>query len=277
MPIFPTFALPARFPATQHAPRAVRKAFSHISLLGTCAAAVFTTAALLVLFAPGCSRSSTPATPAKADESKSAPPKAAENPVPAPAAAPAQNAPTAQPAAPVAPIAIDNTEKLVQVRLTTNMGDIILELNREKAPISVANFLKYVDKGFYSGTTFHRVIPGFMIQGGGFTADMVEKPTDPPIKNEWQNGLKNEHYTIAMARTNVADSATSQFYINVTNNPALDKVSGGGAAYAVFGKVVSGQDVVDKIRVAKTGFKGGMPDVPVDAVIITKAAREPRK
>lgn len=156
------------------------------------------------------------------------------------------------------------------------MGDIVVELNKEKAPISVANFLNYVDKGHYSGTIFHRVISGFMIQGGGFDADLKEKKTDAPIKNEWQNGLKNDAYTIAMARTSVPDSATCQFYINSVNNPALDAPRG-GAAYAVFGKVVSGTDVVDKIRAVKTGFKNGMGDVPVETVLITKAAREPRK
>ncbi len=156
------------------------------------------------------------------------------------------------------------------------MGDIVVELNKEKAPISVANFLNYVDKGHYSGTIFHRVISSFMIQGGGFDADLTEKKTDAPIKNEWQNGLKNEAYTIAMARTNVPDSATCQFYINSVNNPMLDAPRG-GAAYAVFGKVVTGQDVVDKIRAVKTGFRNGMGDVPMETVTITKAVREPRK
>jgi len=169
-------------------------------------------------------------------------------------------------------------DKIVQVRMTTSMGEIVLELNETKAPVSVKNFLSYVDKKYYDGTIFHRVIDGFMIQGGGFTPDMKQKKTDPKIKNEWQNGLKNNKYTIAMARVGGdADSATSQFFINVADNSNLDRPQGDGAAYAVFGKVLSGQDVVDKIKAVKTNGKmpapGQMADVPVEAVTIVKVER----
>jgi peptidyl-prolyl cis-trans isomerase B (cyclophilin B) len=170
-------------------------------------------------------------------------------------------------------------EQVVYVQLQTSMGDILLELNQTKAPISVANFLHYVDKGFYSGTIFHRVINGFMVQGGGFTQAMEQKKADDPIKNEYTNGLKNESYTVAMARTNLPDSATAQFYINVADNDALDRASPrtGGAGYAVFGKVVAGKDVVDKIKAVKTGLKqtpqGQMTDVPVETVTINTAKK----
>jgi cyclophilin family peptidyl-prolyl cis-trans isomerase len=163
-------------------------------------------------------------------------------------------------------------EKLVYVKMSTSMGDIVLELNETKAPISTKNFLAYVDEGFYNGLIFHRVISNFMIQGGGFTPDMQQKKGKDPIKNEWQNGLKNAKGTIAMARTAVADSATSQFFINVVDNPALDTPRD-GAAYAVFGKVVSGMDVVEKIRSVPTASKGMHQNVPKDPVTITKAER----
>lgn len=182
----------------------------------------------------------------------------------------AAQTPAAQPATPpadtkAAPPTVQ--EPLVYVQLTTSMGDITLELNREKAPISVENFLKYADEKFYDGTIFHRVIDNFMVQGGGFTPDLKQKSPKKPIKNEWQNGLKNVKYSVAMARTSVPDSATSQFYINVKDNPFLDD-GRSGAAYAVFGKVVAGIDIVDKIKAVKTGEKGGMKDVPVEAVEI---------
>jgi cyclophilin family peptidyl-prolyl cis-trans isomerase len=165
--------------------------------------------------------------------------------------------------------------KLEFVQLTTTLGDIVLELNAEKAPITVANFLSYVDKGFYNGTVFHRVIPTFMIQGGGFDKDMNQKSTDAPIKNEFRNGLKNVRGTIAMARLNTPDSATAQFFINVVDNANLDAASPmtGGAGYAVFGRVVVGMDVVDKIRYLPTGVKARMPDVPNDLPVITAAKR----
>ncbi|MCY4747264.1 peptidylprolyl isomerase [Pelomonas sp. UHG3] len=160
-----------------------------------------------------------------------------------------------------------------QVKLTTNHGDILIELDAEKAPLSVANFLQYVRAGHYDGTVFHRVIKGFMIQGGGFEPGMKQKPTEAPIQNEANNGLKNAHYTLAMARTNAPHSATAQFFINTTNNGFLDfkSESPSGWGYAVFGKVVEGQDVVDKIEKVKTSRSGFHDDVPVEAVVIEKA------
>lgn len=160
-----------------------------------------------------------------------------------------------------------------QVTLTTNHGDIVIELDSEKAPESVKNFLAYVAKGHYDGTVFHRVIKGFMIQGGGFEVGMKQKPTDAPIQNEANNGLKNAHYTVAMARTNAPHSATAQFFINTTNNGFLDfkSESPSGWGYAVFGKVIAGQDVVDKIEKSKTATRAGHGDVPVEDVIIEKA------
>ncbi|HYC36330.1 MAG TPA: peptidylprolyl isomerase [Usitatibacter sp.] len=163
----------------------------------------------------------------------------------------------------------------MKVRLTTNHGAIVLELDEAKAPATVANFLSYVDAGHYDGTIFHRVIDGFMVQGGGFTRDMKQKPTQAPVKNEASNGLKNANYTVAMARTGVRDSATSQFFINVKDNAFLDYSgeSPQGWGYAVFGKVVEGKDVVDKIRKVPTGNSGGHQDVPREAVVIEKAER----
>ncbi|RMD61687.1 MAG: peptidyl-prolyl cis-trans isomerase [Planctomycetota bacterium] len=164
-------------------------------------------------------------------------------------------------------------EKTVLVKLQTNVGDIVLELDREHAPISVENFLRYVDEGYYDGTIFHRVIPGFMIQGGGYDENLRPAgKTHPPIKNEWRNGLKNTRGTIAMARTRVADSATSQFFINLVDNAFLDQPRD-GAAYAVFGKVVEGMDVVDKIAQIPTHRVGPHANVPVQTVKIVKAFR----
>jgi peptidyl-prolyl cis-trans isomerase B (cyclophilin B) len=159
------------------------------------------------------------------------------------------------------------------VKLSTNFGDITLELNAEKAPITVANFLQYVESGFYNGVIFHRVIDGFMIQGGGFDADMQQKKTKDEIKNEADNGLSNDNYTIAMARTSIPDSASSQFFINATDNDFLNHTAKtpSGWGYCVFGKVVEGMDVVDKIKKVKTTSKAGHRDVPVEAVIIEKA------
>ena len=154
------------------------------------------------------------------------------------------------------------------VLMKTSMGDIKLELDAHKAPESVGNFLKYVKNGHYNGTIFHRVIDGFMIQGGGFDKNMVQKPTQAPIKNEGRNGLKNMPYSVAMARTGNPDSATAQFFINVNDNAALDYPSRDGHGYAVFGRVVSGQDVVDKIRMVQTTSVGGYQDVPRVPVII---------
>lgn len=162
------------------------------------------------------------------------------------------------------------------VIMSTSMGDIKIELYPDKAPVTVENFLAYVNDGFFDGTIFHRVIPGFMIQGGGFVSDMNQKPTKAPIKNEADNGLKNEPGTLAMARTAVVDSATSQFFINVANNDFLNHDSR-DFGYAVFGKVVEGMDVVNKIAVVKTGRKGPHQDVPVEPVVIesARAAEKP--
>ncbi len=159
------------------------------------------------------------------------------------------------------------------VELHTNKGVIRIELNAEKAPKSAANFLAYVKSGHFDGTVFHRVIDGFMVQGGGFEPGMKQKPTQAPIQNEANNGLKNKRYTLAMARTNDPHSATAQFFINVADNAFLDHTapSSQGWGYAVFGQVVEGQDVVDAIRGVKTGSKGGHQDVPLDDVVILKA------
>lgn len=154
------------------------------------------------------------------------------------------------------------------VVMETSMGTVKLELFEKEAPISVKNFLAYVNSGFYSGTLFHRVINGFMIQGGGFNSDFRQKPTNAPIRNEAANGLKNLRGTIAMARTGAPDSATSQFFINVVNNDMLNRPSPDGFGYAVFGKVVEGMDVVDRIKAVRTGFSHGMPDVPEQPVVI---------
>jgi cyclophilin family peptidyl-prolyl cis-trans isomerase len=161
----------------------------------------------------------------------------------------------------------------MKVKLTTSMGAITVELNKEKAPISSENFAKYVEAGHYDGTIFHRVIDGFMIQGGGFTKDMREKPSGAPIKNEAANGLKNDAYTLAMARTGVRDSATAQFFINVKTNDFLNyrDETPQGWGYAVFGKVIEGQDVVDKIRKVSTGNAGMHQNVPLEPVVIQKA------
>lgn len=154
--------------------------------------------------------------------------------------------------------------------IKTSLGDIKVETFAKEAPISAKNFDDYVKAGFYDGTIFHRVIPGFMVQCGGFTADMKEKANNKaPIKNESSNGLANEKYTLAMARTNVPDSATSQFYINTANNSFLNKASAqDGVGYAVFGKVVEGTEVVDQISAVRTGHSGHHRDVPVQAVVI---------
>lgn len=156
------------------------------------------------------------------------------------------------------------------VVMETSKGTIKIELDEEKAPITVKNFLSYVNDKFYDGTIYHRVIPTFMIQGGGFDEKMNQKPTKPPIKNEAGNGLPNKRGTIAMARTGVVDSATAQFFINVKDNDFLNHRddSQQGYGYAVFGKVIEGMDVVDKIKDVKTGNKGGFQDVPVETVVI---------
>jgi cyclophilin family peptidyl-prolyl cis-trans isomerase len=164
-----------------------------------------------------------------------------------------------------------------KVVMKTSMGEITIELDRAKAPVTVENFLQYVEAGHYDGTIFHRVIPRFMIQGGGFTADMQQKPTRPAIKNEAGNGLKNLTGTIAMARTSVVDSATSQFFINVADNAALDHrgETPQDFGYAVFGKVVAGMDVVQEIESVPTRAQGGHQNVPVTPVVIESVGVAP--
>lgn len=157
------------------------------------------------------------------------------------------------------------------VILTTNHGKIKIELDAVKAPKTVENFLAYVNAGHYSGTIFHRVIPGFMVQGGGFEPGMKQKPTNVPIENEAKNGLKNEPYTVAMARTSDPHSASAQFFINVQNNSFLDYPGQDGWGYCVFGKVVEGQDIVDKIEKTKTTRSGMFADVPADDIVIESA------
>lgn len=159
------------------------------------------------------------------------------------------------------------------VKLHTNHGVIALELDAKRAPETAKNFLAYVESGFYSNTVFHRVIDGFMVQGGGFEPGMRQKPTRAPIKNEADNGLKNDRYTIAMARTSDPHSASSQFFINVKDNDFLNHTApnANGWGYCVFGKVVEGQDIVDKIRGVKTGKSGFHSDVPVQDVLIERA------
>ncbi len=179
------------------------------------------------------------------------------------------NSATAQDTKPAAPSAPTTSAAPVYVSMTTSKGVIYLELNAAKAPISTENFVSYTKEGFYNGTIFHRVIKTFMIQGGGFTADMKQKTTKAPISNEWQNGLPNSRGAISMARTNEPNSATSQFFINTVDNKMLDQPRG-GAAYAVFGKVIKGMDVVDAIAAVPTGPSSGMGDVPKTVVTIEK-------
>ena len=197
---------------------------------------------------------------------------------PPPAPTPGTPPPASPPAPPPPPPpAQPPTQEQPMVILKTTLGDITIKLFPDKAPITVANFLAYVDSGHYNGTIFHRVIDGFMIQGGGFNRYMLQKPTQAPIKNEAANGLQNKRGTIAMARTSVVDSATSQFFINVVDNAFLDYKSPDprGFGYCVFGEVVSGMDVVDQIKAVRTGVKNGMADVPLQTVEILSAERAP--
>jgi len=170
-----------------------------------------------------------------------------------------------------------NIVEAKKVRLETSMSDIVIEVDEKAAPVTVKNFLRYVEEGFYDGTIFHRVIPNFMIQGGGFTEDMAQKQTHPPIANEAKNGLKNDRGTVAMARTNNPDSATSQFFINHKNNDFLNFAGPDKPGYAVFGRVVEGMEVVDKIAAVETATRGGMRDVPVKPVVIKSAKVVPMK
>lgn len=158
-----------------------------------------------------------------------------------------------------------------KVKLQTTMGNIVIELNKEAAPVTTKNFFRYVQEGFYDGTIFHRVIPDFMIQGGGFTEDMAKKKTHPPIVNEAGNGLKNDRGTVTMARTSDPDSATAQFFINHTNNDFLNYIDDNNPGYAVFGKVIEGMETTDKIAAVKTATRMGMDDVPVEPIVIKAA------
>jgi cyclophilin family peptidyl-prolyl cis-trans isomerase len=159
------------------------------------------------------------------------------------------------------------------IRFETTLGDFTIELFEKEAPLSVANFLKYIDSGFFDGTIFHRIVPGFVIQGGGYTEDMTKKRTNPPVKNEADNGLKNSRGTLSLARTNDINSATSQFFVNLKDNDFLDHTRG-NFGYAVFAKVTDGMDVIDKIAAVETGRKRGFDDVPIEAVIMKSVRRE---
>jgi peptidyl-prolyl cis-trans isomerase A (cyclophilin A) len=158
------------------------------------------------------------------------------------------------------------------IRFETTLGEFTVELFEKEAPVTVANFLKYIDDGFFDGTIFHRIVPGFVIQGGGFTEDMSQKRTHPTIKNEADNGLKNERGTLSMARTNDINSATSQFFVNLKDNDFLDHKRG-NFGYAVFGKVTRGMEVIDQIAAVETGRRKGHEDVPLEAVIMTSVRR----
>ena len=158
------------------------------------------------------------------------------------------------------------------IRFETTLGNFTIEFFEKEAPISVANFLAYIDDGFFDGTIFHRIVPGFVIQGGGFTEDLSQKRTKPAIKNEADNGLKNGRGTLSMARTNDINSATSQFFVNLKDNDFLDHTSG-NFGYAVFARVTEGLDVIDKIAAVETGRKRGMDDVPLEPVIMTSVRR----
>jgi cyclophilin family peptidyl-prolyl cis-trans isomerase len=159
------------------------------------------------------------------------------------------------------------------VRFQTSHGDMLVELDEKAAPQTVENFLKYVDDGFFDGTIFHRIVPGFVIQGGGLTADFKQKKTRAPIKNEARNGLKNLRGTLSMARTNDVDSATSQFFVNLKDNAFLDHKGSANFGYAVFGRVTEGMDVVDKIAGVSTGRRNGHEDAPLEDVLIVAARR----
>jgi cyclophilin family peptidyl-prolyl cis-trans isomerase len=160
------------------------------------------------------------------------------------------------------------------IRFETTLGDFSIEFFEKEAPQSVANFQKYIDDGFFDGTIFHRIVPGFVIQGGGFTEDMTQKKTHPPVKNEADNGLKNERGSLSMARTNDIHSATSQFFVNLKDNDFLDHKRG-NFGYAVFARVTDGMDVIDKIAAVETARKRGFDDVPVEAVIMKSVRRVP--
>ncbi len=171
---------------------------------------------------------------------------------------------------------IKTSQPQTNVKLQTSLGDIVIELDAEKAPLTTSNFLNYVNTGFYNGTIFHRVIPGFMAQGGGFDINMQKKPTLAPIKNESNNGLDNDRATISMARTNNPDSATGQFFINYGDNNSLNYSMLRGPGYAVFGKVIEGMEIVDQMAKAPTGSRAGMQNVPITNIVIEKAVLLPQ-
>jgi peptidyl-prolyl cis-trans isomerase A (cyclophilin A) len=158
------------------------------------------------------------------------------------------------------------------IRFETTLGNFTVDLFEKEAPVSAGNFLRYIDDGFFDATIFHRIVPGFVIQGGGFTEDMTQKSTHPPIKNEADNGLKNERGTLSMARTNDINSATSQFFVNLKDNEFLDHKRG-NFGYAVFGRVTEGMDVIEKIAAVETGRRRGFEDVPIEPVIMTSVRR----
>jgi len=180
---------------------------------------------------------------------------------------------TAQPSNSTSKQGVNSMSTNPRVKVSTNLGDFVISLDAAKAPKTVANFLAYVNDGFYNGTVFHRVIDGFMVQGGGFEPGLKQKTTKAEIENEANNGLKNNKYTVAMARTSAPHSASSQFFINVANNEFLNHTAptANGWGYAVFGEVVEGQDVVDKMKAVKTGNSGFHQNVPVQDIVITKA------
>jgi peptidyl-prolyl cis-trans isomerase A (cyclophilin A) len=167
-------------------------------------------------------------------------------------------------------VAENDSRRNIMIILSTSMGDLKIELFDAEAPVTVKNFLQYVDEGFFDGTIFHRVIPGFVLQGGGMTADMTQKKTRPPIKNEAKNGLKNKRGALSMARTQAIDSATSQFFINLADNAFLDH-SARDFGYAVFAKVIDGMEIVDRIAAVATGNSGMHQDVPLEPVVILSA------
>jgi peptidyl-prolyl cis-trans isomerase A (cyclophilin A) len=229
--------------------------------------------AVLLGMLGACTQSEEVAEPAKVEPDGGAPPATGEGHVPIAAVPESGARPEPTPPAPAAaaeqPPAAAGGSPIIE--LQTSKGTIVLQLDGQKAPVSTENFVQYVRSGHYDGTIFHRVIPGFMIQGGGMLPSMDEKPTRDPIANEAKNGLKNARGTIAMARTNDPDSATAQFFINLVDNTGLDHPRPDGAGYAVFGKVIEGLEVVDAIAAVPTGNRGYHQNVPTEPVLIQKA------
>ena len=183
----------------------------------------------------------------------------------------AQDKPAAAPAPEAKPAQAAPAAAMEYCVFHTTKGDIVMELDRAKAPVTVENFVGYVKDGFYDGTVFHRIVPNFVIQGGGFDTKGVQKKNKAPISNEWQNGLKNKRGTLSMARTANPNSATSQFFVSLKDNDMLDQPISGGAGYAVYGKVIAGMDVVDQIAAVKRTVKNGMQDWPIEDIVVNKA------